>query len=89
LYQISQLSAHPLLSYGDLTVFQNGVHLPYWICYVHVWTTDNKHLVVFITVQGWNQCGNFDNMQVLIFHESGLKIPIQAPNEGFWEILPH
>ena len=28
---------------------------------------------------GWNRFSNFDNMQVLIFNEFGLKMPIHAP----------
>jgi len=40
-----------LLSYGDLTSFQNGGHPPSWICYVYVWTTHDEYLVVFITMQ--------------------------------------
>jgi len=31
--------------------FQNNSHLPLCISYLHVWTTQEKHLVVFITVQ--------------------------------------
>jgi len=27
---------------------------------------------------GWNRCGSFDSMQVLIFCEFGLKMPIHA-----------
>jgi len=30
---------------------QNGGCPPPWICYVHVWTTHDKYLAVFITVQ--------------------------------------
>jgi len=33
---------------------------------------------------GWNRCSSFDNMQVLIFNEFGLKMPIHAPNGGFY-----
>jgi len=28
---------------------------------------------------GWNRCGSFDNMQVLMFCELGLEMPINAP----------
>jgi len=31
--------------------FQNGGRPPSSICYVHVWTTHNEYLVVFIAVQ--------------------------------------
>jgi len=30
---------------------QDGGRPPSWICYVHVWTTHEGHLVVFIAVQ--------------------------------------
>jgi len=30
---------------------QNGDRPPSWICYGHVWTTNEEYLVVFITVQ--------------------------------------
>ena len=33
---------------------------------------------------GWNRCGSFDNMQVLVFHEFGLKSPIHEP---FWGVF--
>ena len=36
---------------------------------------------------GWNRCSTFDNMQVFIFCELGLKTPIHAlQNGGFWGI---
>ena len=38
---------------------------------------------------GWNRWSSFDNMQVLIFNVFGLKMPIHAPNGGFWGILSH
>jgi len=33
--------------------FQNGDRPPLWICYEHVWTTNEEYLVVFITVQNF------------------------------------
>jgi len=44
-------SVKPLPRYGEFSVFQNGVHQPSWICYVHAWTTDDEYLAVFISVQ--------------------------------------
>jgi len=32
---------------------------------------------------GWNPCGSFDNMQVLIFCDLGLKTPIHTSEIGF------
>jgi len=37
---------------------------------------------------GWNRCSGFDNMQVLIFNQFGLKMPIHAQHGDFEEILP-
>ena len=37
---------------------------------------------------GWNRSSSFNNMQVLIFNELGLKMPIHTPNGGFPGILP-
>jgi len=34
---------------------------------------------------GLNQCSSFDNMQVLVFCDYGLKTPIHAPFSGFLE----
>jgi len=31
---------------------------------------------------GWNRCSSFDNMEVLIFYQFGLKMPIHAPKVG-------
>ena len=36
---------------------------------------------------GWNRYSSCDNMKVLTFNQFGLKMPIHAPNEGFWGIL--
>jgi len=34
---------------------------------------------------GWSRCSSFDNMQVLVFCDSGLKTPIHAPfGRVFW-----
>jgi len=41
------------LVYGDFSIFQNDGLPPSWICYEHVWTTHEKYLMVFITVQNF------------------------------------
>jgi len=56
---------------------QNGGHPPSLICYEHIWTNHDEYLVVFryhCAKFGWNQCSNFDNMQVLIFNVCGLSL---------------
>ena len=35
----------------DVAIFQDGGRRPSWICAEHVWTTDERHFVVFIAVQ--------------------------------------
>ena len=64
--------------------FQNGGRPPSWICNACVETTQEGHLVVFVTVQkyGWNRCRSFDNMHVFRFREFGLKTPIHATKLG-------
>jgi len=49
--QISSKSVKPGLRYGDFSIFQDGGRPPSWICYVHVRTTHEEHLVVFIAVR--------------------------------------
>ena len=56
---------------------------------VHAFGPPHKNIWWSLTVCKfcWNRCSNFDNMQVLIFCELGLKTPIQAPQTGsFGEI---
>jgi len=45
-----------------------------------------KVFLVFITNAkfGWNRCSSFNDMQVLIFDEFCLKVPIHAPNGDFF-----
>jgi len=62
--------------------FKNGGSPPSWICDARVWTTHERNLVVFITVQ--NLVG-IDNVQVLVYCDLGLKTPIQVPKIG---VLP-
>jgi len=63
-----------LLRYGVFPHFQDSGRLPSSICDARVCTTHEGHLLVFITAKfGWNQYSSFDNMQVSIFCELGLK----------------
>jgi len=52
--------------------FQHGGRPPSWICFVHIWTTRDEHLMCCAKF-GWNQCSSFDNTQVSIFCVIGLK----------------
>ena len=70
-----------MVRYGNLTVLQmapsailDGIAWPArvkppadQICCMHVWTTDQEYLMVFIAGQifFWNLCSIFDNIQVL------------------------
>jgi len=40
-----------LLRYCDFSIFQNDGRPLSWICFVHVWITEDQYLVVFISVQ--------------------------------------
>jgi len=51
LCQILSKSVKRLQRYSDLTVFQNGVRPPSWICWAPIGTTHDDHLVVSIIVQ--------------------------------------
>jgi len=69
---------------GDMTIsfFQYGGRPPSWICSARVWTTHERHLVVFMTVQnlfGINAVVSIICKLVRVFYELGLKTPIQAP----------
>jgi len=37
---------------------------------------------------GWNQYSSFDNIQVLLFRDLGLKTPIRTPKLVFWGFDP-
>jgi len=60
--------------------FHDGGRPPSWICDAHVWTPRRAFggLYYYAKVD-WNQYGSFDNMQVIIFCDLGLKTPIHAP----------
>jgi len=70
--------------------FQNSDSPPSWICYEHDWSTCKEYLVVFLNVQNFVGIDAvvFDNMQVFIFSEFGLKMPIHAPKWRFWGLYP-
>ena len=78
----------PLLSYGDLTVFQNGGHPPSWICCVHLcMDPHDEYLVVFISVQ--NLVGI--DMPAAIFNRAWLqnvRLYIYAQMEVFGGFYP-
>ena len=65
----------PLLRNGDFSISQDGRSPPSWICDARVWITCKWYLMVFIAVKkiGRNRSGSFDNMQVLIFCDLGVK----------------
>ena len=72
---------------GDIAIFHffkigTVLHLGFVMCIL------NHPRRVFCGIYrcakfGWNRCSSLDNMQVLIFNEFGLKMPIHAPNGGF------
>jgi len=37
--------------YGRFSIFQDGGRPPPWTCFMHVGTTHEEYLVVFVTVQ--------------------------------------
>jgi len=65
---------------------------PYRIGDACVWTTHEGNLVVFITVQNlvgnWNRYSSFDDMQVLLFSDLGLKTLFATQNWGFGGLDP-
>jgi len=74
--QISWRSIKPLRRYGDFSIFFQR-----WrpSAIVDLWCTCSDHPrralggLYHFAKFGWNRCGSFDNMQVLIFWELGLK----------------
>ena len=67
--------------YGDFSTCENGDRPPFWICCVRVWATHEAHVVVTVIVVQ-NLVGIdavvSKKMQLLIFNEFGLKIPVQV-----------
>jgi len=54
---------------GIFQFFPGGGRLPSWICDAYVWTIREGYIWWSLSLckVGWNRCGSFDNMQVLIF----------------------
>jgi len=44
-------TVNPLRRYSNFSIFQNGSHLPSWICLGHIWITHTGYSAVFNTVQ--------------------------------------
>jgi len=86
LCQISSKSVKPRPKYGDFPIFQDGGRPPAWICCVSDWTTHEGRFggLYHCVKVGWNRCGSFDDMQVLVFCDFGWKTPIHAP---FWGVF--
>jgi len=51
IYHISSKSVNGLQKYHDFSIFSSWRPPPSWICLGLVWTTHEKYLMVFITVQ--------------------------------------
>jgi len=54
MHQCAKFRVDCMNSCGDMAVlpiFQNGGRPPSWICFTCIWTTYEKHLLVFVTVQ--------------------------------------
>jgi len=72
------------LSCWDIAIFfsklAGGGRQPSWTRFARVWSTYEQYLLIFVACAkiGWTRCGSFDNMQVLISCDSGLKMPIHA-----------
>ena len=62
--------------------FQDGGRPPSWICDACVRTTHGFGGLYHFAKFGWNRYSSFDNMQVLVFRDLGLKTPIHAPKIG-------
>jgi len=74
--------AKPLLKYDNLSIFfQNGGRPlgPSWICLVHVSTTNDERWYLPLSKNWLDRRSSFVNMQMLMFVEFGLKMPIHAP----------
>ena len=71
-----------------ILIFKYDGRPPSWICCAGVWTTHEDHLVLYHSAKfGWNRSSNFDNMQVLMFGEFGLKMSVHASfGAVFWTL---
>jgi len=52
---------------------------------MRIWNNNEQQLMALYCYAkfGWNQCSSFNNMQVLILSELGLKVLLHAPFRGF------
>jgi len=77
--QISCRSVKPLLTHSNFSIFQRwrqSTSFGLWYtCLDHPLRAFGGHSAKF----GWNWYSSFDNMQVSLFYELGLKMPIHAP----------
>jgi len=75
--------------YGDFSIsfFKTAAIRHLGLVYVCFWTTHDEYLVAFMTVQNlaWNRCSSFENVEVLIFNEFELQMPLHALNGVFLE----
>ena len=82
--EIWSKSVKPRRRYGDFWIFQDGGRPPSWI----LWCVFSDHPrrafggLYNCAKFGWNRYSSFDNMQVLVFRDLGLKTPIHAPKIG-------
>jgi len=87
---ISRRSVKPFQRYAHISIFRYGGCPPSWISFTRVWTTNEKYLVVFMTVQilvSISAVISIICMHVLIFCTLSLKIPIHVPKTeilGIW-----
>jgi len=89
LCQILSKSVKPRPRYGDFWIFPRwwpSTILDLWcVCLDHPRRLFSGlyHCAKF----GWNQYSRFDNTQLLLFRDLGLKTPIHGPKLGFLEYL--
>ena len=57
---------------------------------MRIWNNNEQQLMALYCYAkfGWNQCSSFNNMQVLILSELGLKVLLHAPFRGFLGLWP-
>jgi len=77
-----------LLRYGDILFFQNGGRQPSWICYVHVWTTQDEYFIVFANEQNLVGIDAVVSHCKCLYNEFDLKMPINAQIKILGGILP-
>jgi len=77
-----------LLRWQFFDFFQDGGHLPSWICDARVWTIHEEYLVIFIAVQNLAGIGVvvFEDMRVSILYQFGLEMPIHVTFGGVFRV---